>query len=129
MINFIDLKTYSSSVSQAIEEFSTPRPSRNPYSGESKVNKGRTFKKVQTKPIPGFTGYIPGSRSCDSTTFGKTSEIAYEKFNQRDEKGYFIIAFIYRRINQALASQLPEKDLAKTLPIPGYRGHSKILKN
>lgn len=85
--HFINQQTYSSSVRKAIEEFSIPRPSRNPYNGESKVNKAKTFKKVQTKPIPGFTGYIPGSRSCDSTTFGKTSEIAYGNFNQRDEKG------------------------------------------
>ena len=72
---------------QAIEEFSTPRPARNPYTGESKMKKGKAFKKVATKPIPGFTGYIPGSRYCDSTTFGKAAEIAYENFNRRDEKG------------------------------------------
>lgn len=41
-----------------------------------------------------------------------------------------IIALLtYSRVNQSLASKLPEKDLAKTLPIPGYRGHSKHFKD
>lgn len=82
-------KPYSESVRQAMDEFSVPRPPRNPYNGEAnRGNKARNFKLVKTKPIPGFTGYIPGSRTCYSTTFGKTSEIAYDNFNRRDEKGY-----------------------------------------
>jgi hypothetical protein len=107
---------YSESVRKAIDDFSVPKPPRNPYLADAvkKSPKSRQFKLVKTTPIPGFTGYIPGSRTCYSTTFGKTSEIAYDNFNHRDEKG---------RMPQALTSTLPNKDLAKTLPIPGYRGH------
>jgi hypothetical protein len=74
-----------------MDEFTTPRPPRTLYTSPSEIgSKGhrvRALKQVSTKPIPGFTGYIPGSRTCYSTTFGKTSEIAYNQFNKRDEKG------------------------------------------
>jgi hypothetical protein len=42
---------------------------------------------VSTRPIPGFTGFIPGSRTMYSMSFGKSSEVAYSNYNARDEQG------------------------------------------
>ncbi|KAJ3279449.1 hypothetical protein HK104_001458 [Borealophlyctis nickersoniae] len=78
---------YPESVRKAIDEFTVPTVPRDPY----KQPYGETYKPVKkiitTRPIPGFTGFIPGSRTCYSTTFGTRADIAYENFNARDEKG------------------------------------------
>ncbi|KAJ3105269.1 hypothetical protein HDU97_008292 [Phlyctochytrium planicorne] len=103
---------YSDSVRKAIDDFTAPRPSRDLYKEPFKIQKIKSITK--THPIPGFTGFIPGSKYGFATTFGKTTEIAYENFNNRDEKG---------RIQTHHITQLPQKDLSQSLPIPGYRGH------
>jgi hypothetical protein len=81
---------YPHSVRNAIKDFTHQAPARNPYA--EKHISAKTDKKIEmTSPIPGFTGFIPESRTCYSMTFGKTSEVAYDQFNHRDEKGYLNI--------------------------------------
>ncbi|KAJ3332964.1 hypothetical protein HDU76_012461 [Blyttiomyces sp. JEL0837] len=104
---------YSSSVRRAIDEFTSPRPKHDPYS-ESTRPPVEVKQVNRTQPIPGFTGFIPGSKYGFATTFGKTTEIAYDNFNNRDERG---------RTANTPSSHLPAKQLANSLPIPGYRGH------
>jgi hypothetical protein len=53
-----------------------------------KATKKPEHKAITTKPIPGFTGFIPSSRTFCSMSFGKTAEVAYDQFNHRDDKGY-----------------------------------------
>ncbi|KAJ3194021.1 hypothetical protein HK101_003657 [Irineochytrium annulatum] len=96
---------YSDSVRKAIDEFTAPKQPR----GASKEAERR----VKTNPIPGFTGFVPGSKYGFATTFGKTTEIAYENFNNRDEKGN----------KHAMGAPLPRKQLSESQPIPGYKGH------
>ncbi|TPX66736.1 hypothetical protein SpCBS45565_g04288 [Spizellomyces sp. 'palustris'] len=115
---------YSDNVREALDEFTVPRTRQDPYkhikeqSADTpatyvspkdtvKVNVGKA------RPIPGFTGFIPGSRTYYSATFAKTAEVAYEQFNNRDGKSHTI----------SQPPSLPPKDLAKSQPIPGYRGH------
>ncbi|KAJ2996059.1 hypothetical protein HDV02_000209 [Globomyces sp. JEL0801] len=106
---------YPNSVRQAIDDFVQSPPTENPYVRGKKTQK-RQPKVVMTKPIPGFTGFIPGSRTCYSMSFGKTSEVAYDQFNHRDEKGRM----------PTLLPAMPPKDLSKTIPISGYRGHKTM---
>ncbi|KAJ3126504.1 hypothetical protein HK100_010221 [Physocladia obscura] len=103
---------YSDSVRKAIDEFTAPKSTRDPYKEPYRETKTKSISKTQ--PIPGFTGFIPGSKYGFATTFGKTTEIAYENFNNRDERG---------RIVGGQSTKLPAKQLAKSMPIPGYRGH------
>ncbi|KAI9204933.1 uncharacterized protein BJ171DRAFT_617961 [Polychytrium aggregatum] len=98
---------YSNSVRKAIDEFTAPSSSRD-------SSRSRDKGTVHTHPIPGFTGFIPGSKYGFATTFGRTTEIAYDNFNHREEKG---------RVEANVHPPLPSKDLSKTNPIPGYRGH------
>ncbi|KAI8929087.1 hypothetical protein BC831DRAFT_445431 [Entophlyctis helioformis] len=79
---------YSHSVRNAIEEFTHTPPPRNPYAEPRSRLRSKNKEIVKMDPIPGFTGFIPGSRTCYSMTFGKTAEVAYDHFNHRDEKGY-----------------------------------------
>ncbi|KAI8622792.1 hypothetical protein BC830DRAFT_1087809 [Chytriomyces sp. MP71] len=104
---------YSDSVRKAIDEFTVPKSTRDPYKEPHKEVKVKNFS--TTQPIPGFTGFIPGSKYGFATTFGKTTEIAYENFNKRDDRG---------RIVSGQSTRLPSKQLAESMPIPGYRGHS-----
>ncbi|KAJ3265632.1 hypothetical protein HDU77_004405 [Chytriomyces hyalinus] len=103
---------YSDSVRKAIDEFTVPKSTRDPYKEPHKEVKVKSISKTQ--PIPGFTGFIPGSKYGFATTFGKTTEIAYDNFNNRDDRG---------RIVTGLSTRLPHKQLAESMPIPGYRGH------
>jgi hypothetical protein len=123
-------------VRKAIDEFTTPKSTRDPYKEPRKEEK--IISVNRTHPIPGkfssqfysflladyffitigFTGFIPGSKYGFATTFGKTTEIAYENFNHRDNRG---------RIVHKNDTQVPVKHLAKSQPIPGYRGHSKMI--
>ncbi|KAJ3302173.1 hypothetical protein HDV03_005279 [Kappamyces sp. JEL0829] len=102
---------YSHSVRRAIDDFVQPPPPANPYVKKN-AHPVETARVVTTKPIPGFTGFIPGSRTCYSMSFGKTAESAYDQFNNRDENG---------RTPSALPT-MPAKDLKKFKPIAGYRG-------
>ncbi|KAI9342777.1 hypothetical protein DFJ73DRAFT_762116 [Zopfochytrium polystomum] len=105
-------ESYSESVRKAIDEFTTPQSTRDPYKEPYKQVKVRAPNKTQ--PIPGFTGFIPGGKYGFATTFGKTTEIAYENFNNRDERG---------KIANLQNCQIPFKQLSQSQPIPGYRGH------
>lgn len=113
---------YPHSVRHAITEFTQKAAPRNPYAHTKSHGRPADKKIEMTTPIPGYTGKIPGSRTCYSMTFGKTSEVAYDYFNHRDSKGFG--CFNYRRISNGIAG-MPVKDLSKSLPIPGYKGHSK----
>jgi len=101
---------YSKSVRKAIGEFTTLPIHHVPLEPTSKMVHHKV--KATINPIPGFTGFIPGSRTCFATTFGRTASSAYDKFNGRDEKG---------RTNEAVS--IPSKHLSKSLPVPGYKGH------
>ncbi|KAJ3066286.1 hypothetical protein HDU98_010403 [Podochytrium sp. JEL0797] len=103
---------YSDSVRKAIDEFTVPKSTRDPYKEPHREVKVKSVN--TTQPIPGFTGFIPGSKYGFATTFGKTTEIAYDNFNKRDDRG---------RIVSGQSTRLPAKQLAESLPIPGYRGH------
>lgn len=103
---------YPDSVRRAIEDFVQAPPPANPYTIERKEKRLETPKIVTTKPIPGFTGHLPGSRTCYSMSFGKTAQSAYDQFNLRDESGKM----------PALQPSMPAKDLKKIKPIAGYRG-------
>jgi len=105
---------YSDTVREALDEFTAPRPPRDMVH-DARGNLKNEYKSVvKTKPIPGFTGFIPGSRTVYSSTFGKTADIAYHDFNARDAKGHF---------DSSLDKNIDRKHLVDTLPIPGYRGH------
>jgi hypothetical protein len=102
---------YSRSVRDALEEFAVKPAPKNPYIS-SKPAKQTDTKIEMISPIPGFTGFIPGSRTCYSMTFGKTSNVSYENFNKRDG-----------RVSNG-QSTMRSFELSKNLPIPGYKGHS-----
>ncbi|KAJ1553402.1 hypothetical protein HK405_008027, partial [Cladochytrium tenue] len=107
-------EAYSESVRKAIEDFTAPAPSRDPYKDAPVDPPSRGT--CNTRPIPGFTGFVPGSKYGYATTFGKSTEIAYENFNKKLVGGKSVATE---------ADQLSPKQLSKTRPIPGYRGHKK----
>jgi hypothetical protein len=112
-------------VRRAIDDFVQAPPPSNPYLVKKRERRLETPKIVTTKPIPGFTGHLPGSKTCYSMTFGKTAQSSYEQFNQRDESGYvqnFSHSFFFYRKMPALQPSMPVKDLKKMKPIAGYRG-------
>eukprot|EP00842_Homolaphlyctis_polyrhiza_P005115 jgi/Hompol1/5604/HPOL_001224-RA len=76
---------YSHSVRSAIEEFTHHPAPRNPYAESRHQARSKNKEIVKTSPIPGFTGFIPGSRTCYSMTFGKTAEVAYDQGQIRIE--------------------------------------------
>ncbi|KAJ3093224.1 hypothetical protein HK102_000025 [Quaeritorhiza haematococci] len=112
---------YSHSVRKAIDEFTAPHPQRTPTASTESTTSRKRPVEVNTRPIPGFTGFIPGSRYAFATTFGKTSEISYDAFNHRDERGR--IPPNSSVPSSALGPGLPKKDLIANPPISGYRGH------
>ncbi|KAJ1558525.1 hypothetical protein HK096_010834 [Nowakowskiella sp. JEL0078] len=100
---------YTNSVRKAIEEFTDPIGS---HRSKPTIDNISLNVQVKTHPIPGFTGFIPGAKYGYATTFGKTSEIAYENFNQRDFRGRL-----------PPTNSEPKKNLSQAQPIPGYKGH------
>jgi hypothetical protein len=79
-------QTYSKSVRRAIDEFQAPKSTIDRYDFSRPAElKGHAI--VSTDPIPGFTGFIPGRKDSFATTFGKSSDRAYDAFNHRDAKG------------------------------------------
>ncbi|TPX36038.1 hypothetical protein SmJEL517_g01715 [Synchytrium microbalum] len=100
-------ESYSASVKKAIDEFTAPK-----QAVEDRTRHEKAL--IHKQPIPGFTGFIPSASRTIAQTFGRTTLIAYDSFNNRDERG----------------KPAPSQDdvpIAKKLkdqrPIPGYRGH------
>ncbi|KAJ3200937.1 hypothetical protein HK099_002468, partial [Clydaea vesicula] len=119
---------YPESVRHAIEEFTDKKPDWNPYFTSndgtkvvSSKDKVKVDRAVETRPIPGCTVFIPGSKYGFATTFGKTSEIAYEAFNHREPNGKMPSGA--PNSCEAVNRGFPFKDLKKDKPIAGYRGH------
>ncbi|KAJ3044146.1 hypothetical protein HK097_001580 [Rhizophlyctis rosea] len=104
---------YQDSVREALDEFTAPKAIKDPYLDPHAYDKVEKKNIVHTDPIPGFTGFIPGSRTLYSTTFGRTFNVAYDNFNRRDEKGHY----------ETTLEPTERKNLNKTLPVPGYKGH------
>ncbi|KAH9274324.1 hypothetical protein BASA83_003322 [Batrachochytrium salamandrivorans] len=78
---------YTGFVPRLQNHFGEPAP-RSPYDLYQKRPSPKVQEIIKTNPIPGFTGFIPGSRTCYSMTFGKTAEAAYDQFNHRNEKRF-----------------------------------------
>ncbi|KAJ3127360.1 hypothetical protein HK098_006444 [Nowakowskiella sp. JEL0407] len=104
---------YTCSVRKAIDEFTAPSHPQDTKNMSATKQSENANVQVGTHPIPGFTGFIPGAKYGYATTFGKTTEIAYNNFNHRDTKG---------RLPQPERSE-PVKDLHRNQPIPGFKGH------
>ncbi|KAI8906507.1 hypothetical protein DFJ77DRAFT_190856 [Powellomyces hirtus] len=98
-------ETYPDNVRRALDEFTAgggpSAPTVNPYhpaissnptnannntyhttvSGPGSSRMVTNSKQSSVRPIPGFTGFIPGSRTHYAQTFGNTAEVAYAVFN------------------------------------------------
>ncbi|KAJ3175270.1 hypothetical protein HDU87_006352 [Geranomyces variabilis] len=88
-----------------------------PYASPSRTT-AATSKQSSVRPIPGFTGFIPGSRTHFAQTFGNTAEVAYAVFNadKNVPRGFQHSANVAMNTTDHLS-------LVNTRPIPGYRGH------
>ncbi|KAJ3021666.1 hypothetical protein HKX48_008045 [Thoreauomyces humboldtii] len=140
-------ETYPDNVRKALDEFTTPSAgSVNPYQavGRSPSTSnhngprnggGSTYYTTATqpsqtalsstsnqqssiRPIPGFTGFIPGARTHYAQTFGNTADVAYAVYNadKNVPRGQQHSASLAMNSTDHLS-------LVNTRPIPGYRGH------
>jgi len=79
-------ESYSRNSTKAINQFQTPTADYNPYSlirpKEKKIN-------LSVKnPIPGYTGYMPGSKGEIGKTYGAVSEKTMQRINKHKIKVY-----------------------------------------
>ncbi|KAI8818190.1 uncharacterized protein EV422DRAFT_499321 [Fimicolochytrium jonesii] len=90
-------ETYPDNVRKALDDFTadTSRAasaSSHPYTHQAYTTTTTTPTPHSVRPIPGFTGFIPGSRSQYAQTFGQTAEVAYAVFNA-DKEGSVVSEF------------------------------------
>ncbi|KAL7751418.1 hypothetical protein RI367_003278 [Sorochytrium milnesiophthora] len=85
----------------------SPRSAGSAASPSSSKSGARPAPTATLEPIPGYTGFVALTKYSYSQTYGQSirNHVSHADIEQASSE-----------------SRMPKKDLAKTLPIPGYRG-------